>query len=193
MDSFEVNKIFGAFVGALGVYVALNIITEGIFSHGHHGEHTLAYSLEIEETSAEPEEVVETPPLPVLLASASAGAGERVFNKCKSCHKIEPDGANGVGPALYGVMGRAIGGVDGYNYSDALAGLDQVWDWDAMDGFLEAPKDWAPGTKMGFAGIRDAEERADLLLWMNEQTTAPLDLPAVEEQADAGEAATSAN
>ncbi|MGG7644874.1 c-type cytochrome [Rhodovulum sp. YNF3179] len=104
-------------------------------------------------------------PLQQALAQGDADAGEAAFRKCRACHKLD-DGANGVGPHLYGVMGREIAGVDGFNYSDAMAGLDGTWTPEEMDAWLENPRGYAPGNKMSFAGVRDLQERADLITYL---------------------------
>lgn len=180
MDSFELNKIFGAITGALVVFLGVTFVAEAVFKsgHGHHGDHQYAYAIELEETEAAEEESAEPEiTLATLMSTADAGKGERVFRKCASCHSIDAGGRNGIGPALYGVMGRQIAGVDGFGYSDALAGLDGVWDWEAMYGFVKAPKDWAPGTAMAFAGLRKGEDRANLMAYLNQQTDAPIEAP----------------
>ena len=89
-----------------------------------------------------------------------------MFRKCQACHKVE-DGQNGVGPHLYGVVGREIAAVDGYSYSDALSGKDGAWDAAALDAFLANPREWAPGTKMSFAGLRKEDERANVIAYLN--------------------------
>lgn len=188
MDSFEVNKIFGALTGALMVFFAVSFTAEEMFGVGHkkHGEHQeLAYSLEIEgaDDGGEAEEEVEVISLAALLATANPSDGERSFRKCSSCHVAEPGGDHKTGPQLYGILGRDFAGTDFDRYSDTLTGLDGAWDWETLNAFLESPRDWAPGTTMSFAGIRDPEERAAILLWLNAQSDAPLDLPAEGETA----------
>jgi cytochrome c len=88
-----------------------------------------------------------------------------VFGKCKACHKLE-DGANGTGPHLFGVVDRAVGSVAGYGYSGALGAVADVWDADHLNGFLANPKSYAPGTKMGFAGLKNVDDRANLVAYL---------------------------
>ena len=95
-------------------------------------------------------------------------AGERVFAKCSACHTVEQGGANGIGPKLYAVMGAGIGNhVPGYAYSDALAAVGGVWDWETMDAWLKNPRGFADGTKMSFAGLNKIEDRAAVAMYMN--------------------------
>ena len=85
------------------------------------------------------------------------------------CHQLE-EGANAVGPYLYGVVGREIGSADGYgSYSGALSeqGAD-VWDPETLSNFLENPQGWAPGTSMGYSGLSDVEDRANLIAYLDQ-------------------------
>ncbi|MEL6479675.1 MAG: cytochrome c family protein, partial [Pseudomonadota bacterium] len=113
-----------------------------------------------------------TGPYAALLAAADAGAGKKVFRKCRACHKLE-DGKNGVGPHLWGVVGRDQGSVEGYNYSDALKGLGGSWTLAELDAFLEKPKSYAPGTKMAFGGLKKPEDRINLIVYLNEEDGSP--------------------
>ncbi len=112
-----------------------------------------------------------------LLPKANADNGKSVFNKCKACHTINSGGANGVGPNLWGAMGKPHGHVPGFAYSDALKAVPGNWDWEGMNKWLANPKKYAPGTKMSFAGLGKAEDRAALLLYINAQGS-NLPLPA---------------
>ena len=116
-------------------------------------------------------------PLATLLAAADPAKGEAVFAKCKACHTINSGGANGVGPNLWGAMGKPHGHVPGFAYSDALKAVPGNWDWEGMNKWLANPKKYAPGTKMSFAGLGKAEDRAALLLYINAQGS-NLPLPA---------------
>ncbi|GAA4043952.1 c-type cytochrome [Parerythrobacter jejuensis] len=96
-------------------------------------------------------------------------AGEKVFAKCTACHTINQGGANGIGPNLYGIMGKPVGGgVPGFAYSDALASKGGTWDWETMSAWLKSPRAFANGTKMSFAGLSKIEDRAAVALFMNE-------------------------
>jgi cytochrome c2 len=111
-------------------------------------------------------EVEAGPSLEELMASADIGKGERVFNKCKACHKLEK-GENSTGPYLYGVVGRPVDTADGYSYSGALEKVADVWTPEHLDGFLTNPGGYAPGTTMGFAGLNKAEDRANVIAYLD--------------------------
>ena len=111
-----------------------------------------------------------------LLASANASEGKKVFKKCASCHSISKGGKNKIGPALWGVIGRQVGTVTDYKYSKSLIAYGKKWSFEEMNGFLIKPKEWIPGTKMAFAGLKNEKDRASLILYMNSQSDQPLSI-----------------
>ena len=111
-----------------------------------------------------------------IFASTSAAEGAKVFKKCAACHSIAEGGANKIGPALWGVLGRKSGALPDYKYSKAMAAHGKPWTFDEKNGFLIKPKDWIKGTKMSFAGLKNEKERAAVILYMNENTNSPLPL-----------------
>ena len=111
-----------------------------------------------------------------LFASTSAAEGAKIFKKCAACHSIAEDGRNKIGPALWGVLGRPAGSVPDYKYSKAMAAHGTNWSFEEMNNFLIKPKDWIKGTKMSFVGLKNAKERAAVILYMNENTNSPLPL-----------------
>ena len=119
-------------------------------------------------------------PLPVLLAAATPAAGEALFAKCKACHTVDQGGANGIGPNLYGTVGEAIGkGKAGFAFSGDLSGHGGNWDFANLDAWLTSPKKFASGTKMSFAGLSKAEDRANIIVYMNSMGS-NVPLPAAE-------------
>lgn len=103
-----------------------------------------------------------------LLPTGDAAKGAEVFKKCAACHTVAAGAANGVGPNLHGVMGEAIASpARGYAFSDALKGVGGNWDFQKMDAWLTSPRKFAPGTKMTFAGLGNAQDRANLLIYLN--------------------------
>ncbi|MFQ5619893.1 MAG: c-type cytochrome [Rhodospirillales bacterium] len=112
-----------------------------------------------------------------LLASADAGAGKKVFKKCKACHTVDKGGANKVGPNLWDVVGRAKAGAQGFKFSGVLAGLGGAWTFEDLDAFLAKPKAFAPGTKMTFNGIKKAADRAAVIAYLRSLSDSPKPLP----------------
>ena len=111
-----------------------------------------------------------------LFASASAADGAKIFSKCKACHSIAKEGGNKIGPALWGILGRKAGSLSDYKYSKAMTAYGKSWSFEEMNGFLTKPKEWVKGTKMSYAGLKSAKDRASLILYMNENTDNPLPL-----------------
>ncbi len=102
-------------------------------------------------------------------AAQDAENGEQVFRKCRACHQIGDGAKNTVGPQLNDIVGRVAGGVDGFNYSKAnrKAGEEGlVWTEENLMAYLENPRKFMPGTKMAFAGLRDEQERKDVIAFL---------------------------
>ena len=132
------------------------------------------------------------PSLNTLLASADVAAGEKVFAKCAACHTINAGGANGIGPNLHGVVGKPHAVHAGFAFSDALKGKPGNWDFASLDAWLKSPRDYAPGTKMTFAGLGNPVDRANIIAYLNAQGS-NLPLPAADAApAPADDAATNA-
>jgi cytochrome c len=172
MNTMEMTKITGALCGALLVYLLITWTAETLYhvesgdgGHGAASASVAPASIYKVASSEDTEAVSEGPSMAELLASADVAKGGKVFSKCKACHKLA-DGANGTGPHLFNVVDRAIAGIDGFSYSGALTGLGGNWTTEALDGFLASPKKYAPGTKMGFAGLKKATDRANLIAYL---------------------------
>ena len=165
-DTMTMTKIVGGFCGALLVFL-LGTWASGIIygSYGaHEPGHDQAYVIDTGDSEEVVEEVVEVP-FAEVYAAADAGAGERLWRQCQACHKLEP-GANGVGPYLHGVVDRPKHAADGYDYSEALLSQDGAWSPENLSAFLEDPRGYAPGTKMAYRGMGDAEDRANLIAYL---------------------------
>ena len=171
-------------IAALG----LSIVT-GEYFHAERPE-KMGYVVEgVEAEGGEGEAAVPDKPVEFYLASADPAKGSEVFKKCAACHVVAKGGPNGVGPNLYGTMGKPHGHVPGFGYSAALKGVPGVWDWASMNKWLANPKGYAPGTKMTFAGLSKPEDRANVIAYLNTTSDSPLPLPAAPPEAVAAPAA----
>jgi len=104
--------------------------------------------------------------LPAPYNGADYEAGRRVFAQCRSCHTINPDGRNMVGPNLHGVFGREAGSKEGFTYSQALQDANFTWDASHLDHWLANPQTALPGNRMAFAGVRDETQRRDVIAYL---------------------------
>lgn len=133
-------------------------------------------------------------PIAFYLASADPAKGADVFKKCGACHNADNGGPNALGPNLWGVLGEQIGqGAHGFAFSDALKSKGGTWDWDNLNQWLKSPKAFAPGTKMTFAGLSKPEDRANVIAYLNKQSSSPRPMPAVPAAAAAPAAAGAAD
>jgi len=179
--SDKTNTIAGWVLFGGVIAIGLSSVSSRVFSADKpHAPHEAGYEI----VAAEEGEGESGPSLAQLLATADIGKGESVFAKCSACHTINQGGANGIGPNLYGVMGKPVGQhVPGFAYSGALSDHGGTWDWANMDAWLASPRAFASGTKMSFAGLSKPEDRANIIAYINAQGS-NLPLPAVEASAE---------
>ncbi|MBB3713613.1 cytochrome c [Limimaricola variabilis] len=167
-DTMTLTKVVGGLCGTLLVFLLGGWAADIIYGAGHgggHGEVEQAYSIPVEDAGGEGGAEEEAVPFEEIYASADAAAGEGVWRNCRSCHALE-EGVNGTGPSLHGVVGREVGAYPGYSYSGALKAVADVWSPEHLNGFLANPRDYAPGTKMTYNGLKDAEDRANLIAYL---------------------------
>ena len=174
------NKIIVSIMLAIIMVLGINKISDSIFyvEKPEKSAYQVATVTTVASTTSTEESAAssESGDIMALFASANAAEGAKIFKKCAACHSITEGGANKIGPALWGVLGRPAGTVPGYKYSKAMAAHGKNWSFEEMNGFLIKPKDWIKGTKMSFAGLKKAKERAAVILYMNENTNSPLPL-----------------
>ncbi len=179
MDSFEINKIVAAILMVALLIIGIGKVSEVIF-HVERPE-LPGYAVEIEQVASTTTSASETTEqkldIDALMAMGDAMSGEKIFKKCAACHSIVKGGKNKIGPALYNVVGRQVGGVIDYKYSKALAGYDKLWTFEELNGFLLKPAKWIKGTKMAYAGLRKEKDRASIIKYLNQNSDNPQPLP----------------
>ncbi len=177
MNSHKINMYAGAIIGSLLFFLLLGFFAEMIFVGRGEPEHgPLAFAVEIEADAGGGDEEAAVD-WAALVAAADVAKGQKLFRKCSACHKVE-DGVNGVGPSLWGVVGRDIASIADYAYSDALTGLDGDWTLEELSGFLASPKKFVRGTKMAFGGMKKIEDRVSLVVYLNQADGSPVELAA---------------
>ena len=173
------NKIIVSIVLAIILVFGINKIADVIFfvKKPEKSAYQVAMTTTASTTSAETSlDDANSGNIMSLFASTSSADGAKIFKKCAACHSIAQGGGNKIGPALWGVPGRKAGTVSGYKYSKSMVAYGKPWSFEEMNSFLTKPKDWIKGTKMSFLGLKNAKERAAVILYMNENTDNPLPL-----------------
>jgi cytochrome c len=175
MNSFEINKIITAILVTVLMVFGIGKISNIIFDKDE--TNIVAYKVEAPEGLAVQASTESSVDISALLAMGDAAHGEKVFKKCKACHSIKQDGGNKIGPKLWSVMFRPVGAVADYKYSKALSTYQKKWTWEEMNGFLIKPSTWIKGNKMGFAGLKNENDRASVILYLNQNSDSPKALP----------------
>ena len=177
MDSFEINKIITAVLLVVLVVFGVGKISDLVFEVKK--PDIDGYKVEVNVggatvTQASSESQVD---IAALLAMGDVEHGKKVFKKCAACHSINQGGKNKIGPKLWNVMFRPVGSVTDYKYSKALSGYKKDWNWEEMNGFLIKPSTLIKGNKMGFAGLKKEKDRASVILYLNQNSDSPKQLP----------------
>ncbi len=175
MDSFEINKIFAAIIITVLLVLGINKVSDVIF-HVEKPD-VEGYKVEVKVASASQTSGESQVNISALLALGSVEDGKKVFKKCAACHSINAGGGNKIGPKLWNIMFRPVGSITDYKYSKALSTYGKEWTWEEMNGFLIKPSKWIKGNKMGFAGLKKEEDRASIMLYLNENSDNPKTLP----------------
>ena len=179
MDSFEINKIVAAVLLVALLVIGIGKLSNVIFYVEKPEKPGYAVEVQQASTSTTAAATVEDKKVDIaaLMALGDVNAGEKIFKKCAACHSINQGGANKIGPALYNVVGRKIGGVADYKYSKAFVEYGKEWNFEELNGFLTKPSKWIKGTKMAYAGLRKEEDRASMIKYLNQNSDNPRPLP----------------
>jgi len=185
MDSFEMNKVLGALLGTCLVLVAVHIASGAIFTPPTAAKP--GYEIAVPEQAAgtgAPQASAEVP-IETMLPTASIQKGTADVRVCQACHTFQKGQPNNIGPNLYGVVGRPVASLPGFNYSAALKAKGGTWTFDALNTWLKDPRADVPGTLMTFAGFDDESERADVIDYLNSNSDKPLPMPKAAQAAPA--------
>ena len=180
MNSIEVVKIVGAMLAAALVVLLSRFITEQVYPEPE--VVARAYAVVPSAEPTEPAAAAAAPPeaagIAALIAAADPAAGEKLVKKCVICHSPDKDGKRKIGPNVWDVVGSSIAAAEGFTYSNALKEKSgETWSYDNRDAFLKKPKDWAPGTKMSFAGLKKPGQRAAVIAYLRSLSDNPAALP----------------
>lgn len=177
--SFSPNKILGAALGAATVVFAIGFVSDVIFTKPPLAKpgYVIAMSDAPAGQGAAPAAVL---PIADRLKTADAAAGEKTAKVCAACHVFDKTGTNKVGPGLWGVIGRKPASHAGFTYSAGMTtfgGAHDAWTYEMLDAYLTNPKAEVPGNKMAFAGLKKAEDRANVIAYLRTLADEPAPLP----------------
>ena len=179
MDSFELNKIIAAVLMVALLVIGLGKIADVAFEvkKPTNPGYKVEGQVQLASSSSSATKVIEKIDIATVMAQGDVTNGEKIFKKCAACHSINKGGPNKIGPALYNVVGRKVGGVAGYKYSKALASYGKEWSFEELNGFLIKPAKYLKGTKMSYAGLRKETDRASVIKYLNKSSDNPKPLP----------------
>jgi cytochrome c len=169
MPAFELNKIIASVLTALIVAMVSGLLAEQFFHTQELAKPVFAVAgTAAPEAAPAAPAAPSLPPIAPLLAKADATKGQQLTTPCQVCHSFDKGGANKIGPNLWNVAGQPIGeDRNGYSFSDALEKYKgQTWDPEKLNEWLDNPQHFAPGTKMTFAGFPQAQNRADVIKYL---------------------------
>lgn len=165
MKDLEFNKIAAAILLAGVIAMISAFITDILYKPDHNAKR--GYEVALAESGSDnkkaEDEVVD---IAVLLSNADADAGKKLLKKCAACHSFDQGGKHKVGPNLWGIADSKIASKSGYAYSNALSSIDKKWNDEEIYAFLKAPKKYAKGTKMSFAGFKKPQDVANLIKYL---------------------------
>ena len=180
MSGLEFNKIIASVILAIILFLVIGLIGNYLIKIDDNQE--TAYKIEIPEVSSDSttqiatnEQTIES--ITPLLINASLENGAKIYKKCGTCHNYNKDSKSKVGPNLWNLINRTKGSVNGFAYSNALVDHGGKWTYEELNKFLYNPKKYIEGTKMNFAGLKNIQDRADVIFWLRQHSDNPVPLP----------------
>ncbi len=178
MNNLENNKIFAAILVAGIVAMLCGFVARTLVAPEHMEQDAVSVEAAAGPVSGGGAAVAAPEPILALLATADTAKGEKVHKVCTACHSFDKGGADGVGPNLWNIVGNKKHHIAGFAYSGELIKVGNgTWTYDDLNHFLWKPKDYAPGTKMSFIGVKKPEDRAALIAWLRTLSDSPAALP----------------
>jgi len=180
MDSMEINKGVAAILVAGIVFFLSGLIGMNLVSEQRLEKPAIAIAgaPAPEEGGGAPKPEA-LPAIAPLLAKADVATGETTVKKlCTSCHTFNEGGKAGVGANLYGVVGGPHAHMEGFNYTAGMKAKTGPWTFDELNEWLHQPSAYVPGTRMAFAGIKNDQQRADVIAYLRSLSANPVPLPA---------------
>jgi cytochrome c len=181
-DDLRGNKIFAALLAPLLVLVVASVGSGMLFAVHPPAPDKMGDKIAIQEAAPTETEAPDVPPdWGTVLKTADVAAGATISQKCQSCHNFANGGPNQTGPNLWGVIGRKPGTHPGFSYSSAMVDFGNkigVWDYNHLYEFIHGPQAYLSGTKMGFVGLKQPQDRVNLIAWLRQQSSSPVAIPA---------------
>jgi cytochrome c len=182
MSGFEINKILASIILAVLIIGGISFVGNLIVNIDHKKNQVTAYKIDIPESDitaqsavSEEGEIIE--PISTLLINASLEQGEKLYKKCGTCHNYKKNSTSKIGPNLWDIINRPKGKVEGFAYSNSLIKFGGKWTYEELAKFLYKPKNYINGTKMNFAGLKNVNDRANLISWLRQNSDNPVPLP----------------
>jgi cytochrome c len=180
MDSFEWNKIIGAVLGSLIFIFVVKTIAENVYEPEKPAKAGYVVEGVTEEGSVAAAPVAEEiPDFGTVLPAADVAAGKGVAQRCLQCHTLAKGEPNKIGPNLYAVVDEPKGeGRNGFAFSGAMKAKGGTWTYEELFKFLKSPGAYINGTKMSFAGLRNAQDRINVIAFLRSNADSPAAIPA---------------
>jgi cytochrome c len=177
MFGLDLKKLTGAIVVAGLSAVVINAVGNALVVPKTQTAGTVTFAAKAPKAPKAPEVVEKVMPVSVRLASANVKAGKKLSKKCSSCHDFTGKKKVKIGPPLWDIVQGSKGGNGSFKYSSIMGSKGGNWSYEDLDAFIASPKGFMKGTKMTFSGIKDAQQRADLIAYMRSLSNAPKPLP----------------
>jgi cytochrome c len=186
MDSFEWNKIIGAVLGTLIFIFVVKEVADIVYEAPKPAKPGYEVEGVVEPSAAASAPVAEAiPDWGTVLPTADVAAGKTTSARCEQCHDTSAAKTIKIGPPLYGVVGRPRASIAAFSYSSAMKDKGGSWTFDELFKFLKSPGSYVPGTKMSFAGLRNPQDRVNLIAFLRTNTDSPVAIPAAKAAAAA--------